>query len=240
MFETVFLIRSTTEGFGATFLPLQQLPASKVKEIILPTTNNNEIVFFNFIPSPFYKNCFQDYTMLADESIKKESNLFTWLFFVLQTRRSDEKRRCTMLFLIMLCIGSMSINATVKIPTSYGELIDKITILEIKTKKIIDKKKLKNIKNELEHLNKVYKSDYVLNQKEVVKLKKKLKKVNTILWTIEDLIREQEHKKKFSKKFVFLARCVYRVNDKRAHLKRLINEICNSSIIEEKSYTQYI
>jgi hypothetical protein len=142
-------------------------------------------------------------------------------------------------FFIIAFIFIMTINANIKVPISYGELADKITILEIKTMKIRDKKKLKNVKNELEHLKKIVEENIFLQSSTITLLKKKLKTVNTILWTIEDLIREQEYKKKFGREFIFLARCVYYINDVRGQLKRAINEECNSTIIEEKCYTKY-
>lgn len=144
-----------------------------------------------------------------------------------------------MLFLVIFFMVIIPLSAHVKVPVSYGELIDKITILEIKTEKITHKKKLKNVIYELEHLRAVMLKDILIEHSKIHNLKKQLKIVNTFLWIIEDLIRQQEVKKNFNQTFIFLARCVYYINDTRARLKRLINETCDSSIVEEKSYTQY-
>jgi len=141
--------------------------------------------------------------------------------------------------LIISSIFIMVISANIRVPISYGELIDKITILEIKTKKIGDERKLKNVKNELENLKKIVEENIFLQSSTIILLKKKLKMTNTLLWLVEDLIREQEYKKKFGHEFIFLARCVYYINDVRGQLKRAINEECNSTIIEEKFYTKY-
>ena len=126
----------------------------------------------------------------------------------------------------------------IKIPVSVGELVDKITILEIKRKIIKDKKKLINIKNELEFLNDILKKKVKLDnliKKEI----SSLKKINMKLWNIEDGKRNCEKNKNFGNKFLLLARNVYIYNDKRAKIKLNINMLTGSKIIEEKSYNKY-
>ena len=126
----------------------------------------------------------------------------------------------------------------VKIPVSVGELVDKITILEIKNKKIKDIKKLSNIKPELKLLNEFFRKKK-LNTKLIKKLKNYLYNVNLKLWNVEDKLRDHEYKNKFNQNFVKLARKVYFLNDKRSKIKKDINESVGSKIIEEKSYKEY-
>ncbi len=126
----------------------------------------------------------------------------------------------------------------VKIPVSVGELVDKITILEIKNKKIKDIKKLTNIKLELKLLNEFFRKKK-LNTKLIKKLKNYLYNVNLKLWNVEDKLRDHEYKNKFNQNFVKLARKVYFLNDKRSKIKKDINESVGSKIIEEKSYKEY-
>lgn len=119
-----------------------------------------------------------------------------------------------------------------------GELIDKITILEIKLENIRDEAKLLNIKHEYAILTDVLRRE-VVQTPDLTRLTAALKEVNAELWRIEDDIREQERAKSFDADFVSLARSVYRTNDRRAALKREINELLSSAIIEEKSYAEY-
>ena len=121
---------------------------------------------------------------------------------------------------------------------SPGELIDKITILEIKLSKIGNDSKLANIRREYELLMQVYRGNVVETER-LKELTGKLRDVNSVLWNIEDDIRDQERKKAFGADFVALARSVYRTNDIRSGIKREINELLKSSIVEEKSYTAY-
>ncbi len=123
-------------------------------------------------------------------------------------------------------------------PTAYGELIDKITILEIKVSKTTDPEKLKNINTELSYLNSTLEKSVSITE-ELIKLKIKLAEINKKLWVIEDRIREKERAKEFDTDFVKLARDVYFTNDERALIKRKINELLKSGIIEEKIYEQY-
>jgi hypothetical protein len=124
------------------------------------------------------------------------------------------------------------------VPISWGELIDKITILEIKEVKITSNNALDNIRKELGFL-----SDIVSNSKGVYDaislLKNELKKVNLNLWQVEDEIRDKEYTQEFDEKFISLARSVYRLNDDRANLKKKINEMLFSELKEEKSYKSF-
>jgi len=119
-----------------------------------------------------------------------------------------------------------------------GELIDKITILEIKLENMRDPAKLANIRHEYAILTKVLWKE-VVQTDSLVHLTAALKEVNAELWRIEDDIRSQERSKTFGAEFVGLARAVYHTNDRRAALKRQINELLSSAIIEEKSYAAY-
>lgn len=118
-------------------------------------------------------------------------------------------------------------------PISVGELIDKITILEIKLDIIEDASKRHNISHELDQLNEIAAG---LNLPNIVVLKKELKQINSELWVIEDSKRECERKQTFDDEFIALARQVYLKNDTRASIKRKINVLCGSTIIEEKSH----
>ena len=126
-----------------------------------------------------------------------------------------------------------------KVDISNGELLDKISILELKLLKIDNKEKLNNIQNEFDTINplvvdlfETYGSDLQIKYLE-------LSKINGQLWDIEDDIRECERNKDFSKKFVELARSVYITNDERSRVKKEINELTNSGLVEEKSYEDY-
>ena len=126
----------------------------------------------------------------------------------------------------------------IKVTLSVGELIDKITILQIKNKFIKNNDQLKNINNELSILEPLLKKNK-LNTPEINQLLSELYKVNMELWEIEDQIREKERKSDFKDEFITLARSVYITNDKRAKIKKNINLISGSQLIEEKSYTKY-
>lgn len=123
----------------------------------------------------------------------------------------------------------------IEVPVSWGELVDKITILEIKAERINDPKKLANVTRELWLLNR--KLSPVATQ--VLRLKLKLKEVNTALWEIEDEIRDCEREQNFGSRFIELARAVYVTNDQRADVKREINFALSSELVEEKSYRPY-
>lgn len=124
------------------------------------------------------------------------------------------------------------------IPISPGELLDKITILEIKSERIESAEKKTNVKNELSMLTKVW-SDAVTEDTEIAAMHSELKKINEALWDIEDDIRDEERAKRFSDKFIELARSVYVTNDQRADVKKRINVHLKSDIVEEKSYQDY-
>jgi hypothetical protein len=119
-----------------------------------------------------------------------------------------------------------------------GELIDKITILRIKSERISDEAKLKNIRTELDILQKTQ-AEEVPQSAEMARLEGELKTVNEALWDIEDDIRDCERAKDFGEEFIRLARAVYITNDKRAALKKEINLLLGSTIVEEKSYAKY-
>ena len=130
------------------------------------------------------------------------------------------------------------LKTSVSIEIAPGELIDKITILEIKLERIKDEAKLANVRLEWETLTKA-RDAAIEPTPELDRLSAELKAANEALWEIEDDIRDCERDKNFGETFVQLARSVYISNDKRAALKREINELLGSSLIEEKSYAAY-
>lgn len=127
---------------------------------------------------------------------------------------------------------------TLRVPVSIGEVIDKITILEIKEERIADTAKLGNIRLELAMLRETVKAEIGSDQ-ELPQLHAKLKGINEELWVIEDDIRDKERDKVFDEEFIRLARAVYVTNDRRAAVKREINEHFGSTLVEEKSYAAY-
>ena len=126
----------------------------------------------------------------------------------------------------------------IKVVLSVGELIDKITILQLKMKFIKNKEQLKNIRNELGTLKPLLKENNLETPK-INELFAELYEINLKLWKIEDKIREKERQSDFSDEFISLARSVYFTNDKRAEIKKKINLISGSELIEEKSYAKY-
>lgn len=129
---------------------------------------------------------------------------------------------------------------TISVPISPGELIDKITILEIKLAKITDEKKRANVRHELDVLTATWSGAMADEEApDISDARESLKEVNEALWCIEDDIRECEADKAFGDRFIELARAVYFTNDKRAALKRDINERLGSKLMEEKSYQSY-
>ncbi|MEH6357125.1 MAG: DUF6165 family protein [Marinobacter sp.] len=126
----------------------------------------------------------------------------------------------------------------IKVPVSFGEVLDKITILEIKSERIKDEAKLNNVKLELGELNAIW-SEAVSDPDAIAPLRQQLKAVNEELWVIEDDIRDQEAEQNFGARFIELARAVYVTNDKRAALKKDINLALGSRFVEEKSYQDY-
>lgn len=129
-------------------------------------------------------------------------------------------------------------STSVSIEISPGELIDKITILIIKSERVEGAAKLANVRVELALLDSARASQITLSP-ELVALEKELKSINETLWVIEDDIRDCERAKDFGNRFVELARAVYRTNDERSRIKREINELLGSVIVEEKSYQPY-
>ncbi len=124
------------------------------------------------------------------------------------------------------------------IPISPGELLDKITILQIKAERISDPAKVANVKTELDLLSKVW-DETVEADAEITALSTELKSINEALWEIEDDIRDEERHQRFGERFIELARAVYVTNDDRANAKKKVNLHLNSSIVEEKSYQDY-
>ena len=122
-------------------------------------------------------------------------------------------------------------NPTVQV--SWGELIDKMTILEIKEKRLILSEAVANVRRELTAVRMVVQN---IQSEQLALLANELKAINEDLWEIEDKIRTKEAAKSFDQEFIELARSVYRRNDERAAIKREINKLLNSEIVEEKSY----
>ena len=123
------------------------------------------------------------------------------------------------------------------VPISVGELMDKITILEIKSERIKNPSQLENIVHELEALRAVRLRD--IERALLDKLSAELKRVNAKLWDVEDAIRDCEARADFGEHFIELARTIYRLNDERSRLKKAINLASGSRIVEEKSYRSF-
>ena len=126
-----------------------------------------------------------------------------------------------------------------KVEVSNGELLDKLSILELKLKNIKDDKKLINVKNEHGGLSPLCNNLFDNYGNELRSLYAKLSEINAELWKIEDDIRECERNKDFGDEFVQLARAVYFTNDKRSDVKKSINLLTESGFVEEKSYEDY-
>lgn len=124
----------------------------------------------------------------------------------------------------------------IKVPISNGELLDKITILQIKSDKIKDTEKQKHIIRELEELTLLMKT---LPMNDINNLFVELKEINTQLWDVEDALRDKERTAIFDNEFIQLARKVYFTNDKRSQVKLKINQISKSELVEVKSYEKY-
>lgn len=131
-----------------------------------------------------------------------------------------------------------STTGTLMIEVGAGELIDKITILRIKADRMSDPDKLRNVRYELDVLSRAH-AENLQPSDALDQLEDQLRQVNEALWVIEDDIRACEAVRDFGPRFIELARSVYIQNDKRAALKKSINELCGSSIVEEKSYTEF-
>ena len=126
-----------------------------------------------------------------------------------------------------------------KVEISNGELLDKVTILELKLNRIKDKDKLVNIQKEFDTLNSLAQELFEKHDSYLQNLYVELSSINGRLWDIEDWIRECEKENRFDKEFVELARSVYITNDKRSEVKKTINILTNSGLVEEKSYNSY-
>ena len=124
------------------------------------------------------------------------------------------------------------------IPISPGELLDKITILEIKSDRIESSEKKANVDKELAMLSDVW-SNSVTEDDDIKSMRSDLKSINEKLWDVEDDIRDEERNKCFEARFIELARSVYVVNDQRGDAKKRINVYLKSDIVEEKSYQDY-
>jgi hypothetical protein len=131
-----------------------------------------------------------------------------------------------------------TMTAEILVPVSFGELLDKISILQIKSERISDAAKLVNVGNELKALQATW-SAHPAAAKDIAGLRAELKQVNELLWGIEDDIRLKEKAQAFDDEFVQLARSVYFQNDTRARIKKDINLALGSSYVEEKSYQDY-
>jgi len=127
----------------------------------------------------------------------------------------------------------------ISVPVSIGELFDKITILEIKSERLVDAAKLVNVNHELALLRAIAAPIATAHAKNLPGLLSSLKQVNMDIWEAEDQIRDFERHQNFADGFLAVARSIYRLNDARATAKREINTLTNSSVIEEKSYASY-
>jgi len=128
--------------------------------------------------------------------------------------------------------------ATITVEIAPGELIDKITILKIKADRITNAAKLENVHCELATLE-AARDQALTSSAKLDELTSQLLSINERLWDIEDHIRDCEREKDFGERFVELARSIYKSNDRRAALKREINELLGSRLLEEKSYSDY-
>ena len=126
-----------------------------------------------------------------------------------------------------------------KVEVSTGELVDKLSILEIKLLNIKDKEKIKNVYKELETLNPYFQDLLDVYGIKMKNLYTKISNINKALWDIEDAIRDKEKAEEFDEEFVELARSVYIINDQRAAVKKEINLLTKSKLVEEKSYSDY-
>jgi hypothetical protein len=128
--------------------------------------------------------------------------------------------------------------AEIKVPISPGELVDKITILEIKSARMTDPAKLANVRSELGLLQETWRTSAYASH-DISSQWAALRAINEKLWDVEDLIRDKERARTFDQEFIELARAVYVTNDERAAVKRDINTRLGSKIVEEKSYARY-
>lgn len=127
---------------------------------------------------------------------------------------------------------------SIMVEVSWGELLDKVTILQIKEERIQDAAKVANVRKELAALAREHQRALEMNPA-VPGLMAELKRINEALWEIEDEIRDWERRKDFGARFIELARAVYVTNDERAAVKRQLNDALGSELVEEKSYQAY-
>ena len=125
-----------------------------------------------------------------------------------------------------------------QVPISWGELFDKITILQIKLENLTSKNALENVEQELKKLQSILTQNGPKTT-ETIQLEGELRRTNQQLWGIEDKIRDKERANSFDDEFIQLARSVYIKNDERSRIKRKINELLGSELVEEKSYAEY-
>jgi len=125
-----------------------------------------------------------------------------------------------------------------RVPVSPGEILDKITILEIKSERISDPVKVANVRSELSLLQQTWDNN-IKDSEAIRNLHDQLKEINEALWDIEDDIRDKERAREFDERFIELARAVYVTNDRRSQIKKELNLHLGSEIIEEKSYQDY-
>ncbi len=140
--------------------------------------------------------------------------------------------------LVMILAISWELPMSVLAPVSWGELIDKFTILTIKSERIRDPGKLANIERERAALLPL-RDQAVKDKPDLIGWEADLKAVNAILWAVEDEIRDCDRRQEFGSRFIELARTVYRENDRRAQLKHQISHVMGSGLVEEKSYPSY-
>ena len=124
------------------------------------------------------------------------------------------------------------------VPISWGELFDKITILQIKFENLTSEDALKNVDREFKQLRAIFNENFSADM-EANRLEAELKQINQQLWDIEDKIRDKERNGSFDNEFIQLARSVYITNDERSRIKRRINDVFGSELFEEKSYSEY-
>ena len=125
-----------------------------------------------------------------------------------------------------------------QVPISWGELFDKITILQIKLENLTSKNALENVEQELKKLQSILTQNGPKTM-ETIRLEGELRQINQQLWGIEDKIRDKERTNSFDDEFIQLARNVYITNDERSRIKRKINDMLGSELVEEKSYAKY-
>lgn len=162
-------------------------------------------------------------------TIFKQNNPFDWNSVIAKVASELDH------FNDLHCAKTVAINTEV----SIGEFLDKISILEIKNKRIRDKNKLKNVRTELATLYQI-KAEYITQNSAIDLLEQSLLDINTKLWDIEDKIRDKEYAQEFDDTFIELARSVYITNDERMAIKQKLNQVCGSRLVEEKSYYNYL